>query len=249
MVIVWGGEKDVTTASNEIIIRAKEATIGIPSETRQALSGGTNGFERILPGADRMYPDTDLPPKKISDERLSNIRTWLPEKFWERQRWYNELGIPEDTIEELSISKYAGVFKKAVNEWKVNPITASVVLIQYPKRLKKRHYDIDLLSEEIFSGILKAHAENKIPGDAILSAVQNSLELGLFTDEIIFDPINNKELDDEIKSAEDNLNDVKFHKEENKKIILMGTLMNKIRGRISAVDVAKKIGLLEGSIA
>ena len=65
MVIVWGSEEDVQTAVNEIIIRAKEATIGIPSETRQALSDGTNGFERILPGADRMYPDTDLPPKKI----------------------------------------------------------------------------------------------------------------------------------------------------------------------------------------
>ncbi len=70
MVIVWGSEDDVKTAVNEIIIRAKEATIGIPSETRQAMSDGTNGFERILPGADRMYPDTDLPPKKITKERI-----------------------------------------------------------------------------------------------------------------------------------------------------------------------------------
>ena len=66
MVIVWASDDDIQTAVNEIIIRAKEATIGIPSETRQALSDGTNGFERILPGADRMYPDTDLPPKKIT---------------------------------------------------------------------------------------------------------------------------------------------------------------------------------------
>ncbi len=34
------------------------------------MSDGTNGFERILPGADRMYPDTDLPPKKITKEKI-----------------------------------------------------------------------------------------------------------------------------------------------------------------------------------
>jgi glutamyl-tRNA(Gln) amidotransferase subunit E len=49
LVIVWGNEEDTATAAKEIIIRAHEATIGIPSETRQALSDGTNGFERILP--------------------------------------------------------------------------------------------------------------------------------------------------------------------------------------------------------
>ena len=85
MIIVWASEDDIKTAVNEIIIRAKEATIGIPSETRQALSDGTNGFERILPGADRMYPDTDLPPKQIAADRIEKIKSWLPEQFWKRQ--------------------------------------------------------------------------------------------------------------------------------------------------------------------
>ena len=110
MVIVWGSEDDVKTAVNEIIIRAKEATIGIPSETRQAMSDGTNGFERILPGADRMYPDTDLPPKKITKEKIEQIKSWLPEQFWKRIEWYIKLGIPKDTIEELSVSKLCRTF-------------------------------------------------------------------------------------------------------------------------------------------
>ncbi len=147
MVIVWGSEEDTTTAVKEIIIRVHEATIGIPSETRQALSDGTNGFERILPGADRMYPDTDLPPKKVDKERLDKIKLWIPEQFWKRQKWYHELGIPPDTVEELSISKYAELFKKAVIEWKINPTTAAVVLIQYPKRLKKNGCMIELMNE------------------------------------------------------------------------------------------------------
>ncbi len=50
VVVVWGPAGDVKTGVQEIAIRAREATVGIPSETRQALRDGTNGFERILPG-------------------------------------------------------------------------------------------------------------------------------------------------------------------------------------------------------
>ncbi len=82
LVLVWGDEQDVRTAVQEIIIRAKEATVGVPSETRQALADGTNGFERILPGPERMYPDTDLPPIKISEEELEELSRDVPPPVW-----------------------------------------------------------------------------------------------------------------------------------------------------------------------
>jgi glutamyl-tRNA(Gln) amidotransferase subunit E len=94
IVLVWGSLQDVTTGAKEIIIRALEATIGVPSETRQALRDGTNGFERILPGPDRMYPDTDLPPRRITREHLAEMATHIPVPYYERQAWYRELGIP-----------------------------------------------------------------------------------------------------------------------------------------------------------
>ena len=246
LVIVWGNEADTQTAINEIIIRAKEATIGIPSETRQALSDGTNGFERILPGADRMYPDTDLPPKKIPAKQLEKIKNWLPEQFWERVKWYQELGIPEDTIPDLSISKYADLFKKAVTNWKIDPTTAAVAIIQYPKRLKKENHNVELLNEDVFENILKGFADKKIPRDAILSAMQNVLELGLFTEEIFFKQMNDDELDKEIKSARNELNEKKIINKENSELVLMGILMKKLRGRVSAPEVAKKIGFKKG---
>jgi len=247
MVIVWGSEGDVKTASDEIIIRAREATIGIPGETRQALSDGTNGFERILPGADRMYPDTDLPPQNITQERLDKIKTWLPEKYWERQKWYKTLGIPDDVINGLSISPYAMAFKKSVEEWKVNPTIAAVVLIQYLKRLKKEGRDIGILNSEVLESILKLHADDKLPRDAILSVMQNTVEMGLFSDEIIPKPISDEQLDFEIKTALNKLEKIKLRKEENKEYVLMGMLMRKLRGRISAVIVADKVGFKKES--
>ena len=246
MVIVWGGEDDSQTAVNEIIIRAKEATIGIPSETRQALSDGTNGFERILPGADRMYPDTDLPPKKITKERLDRIKTWLPEQFWKRIEWYIKLEIPKDTIEELSISPYAELFMKAVNDWKINPTTAAVLIIQYPKRLRKYGIPNNWLNAEIFESILQSFAENKIPKDALLSVLKNVAELGVFTDEVVLNPASKNEIEDVINSSNSDYEKMNIYNPGKKLQILMGMIMKKLRGKVSANDIAQRIGFAKG---
>jgi glutamyl-tRNA(Gln) amidotransferase subunit E len=248
IVIVWGNEEDAETAANEIIIRAKEATIGIPSETRQALSDGTNGFERILPGADRMYPDTDLPPKRIPDERIEHIRGWIPEHFWEREKWYRELKIPEDTIEELSISPYAELFKKAVKEWDVNPVFTAVLLIQFPKRLKKKGYDIDILNEEIFSEVLSAYKENKITRDGILPLLENIISLGVFFDELLPIPCTNNELVKTVDESDNQLKKIRLYKKENRAKVLMGFAMQKLRGRIPGKDVFNFIKNKENSL-
>ncbi len=248
LVIVWANEDDIQTAVNEIIIRAKEATIGIPSETRQALSDGTNGFERILPGADRMYPDTDLPPKQIASDRIAKIKSRLPEQFWKRQEWYKELNIPPDTIDELSISKYAELFKKAVSEWKINPVTAAVILIQYPKRLSRSSYIIDSINEEMMSSILKAYADGKLTYDFILTAMKISTELGMFVEEIIPQPISENDLEKEIMIAEQKMQEMKFIKAENADSIMIGILMSKLRGRISAKKVSEKVASAQRSL-
>ncbi len=102
VIVVWGRCKDTETAVKEIAIRAREACLGVPQETRQALDDGTNGFERILPGADRMYPDTDLPPIPLSDERVDSIRNSLGLRPWERITRLKELGVGENLAERLS---------------------------------------------------------------------------------------------------------------------------------------------------
>lgn len=246
MIIVWGSEEDVITAVNEIIIRAKEATVGIPSETRQAMSDGTNGFERILPGADRMYPDTDLPPKKITKDKLNEIKSKLPEQFWKRIEWYNKLGIPKDTFEELSVSKYAELFKKVVLDWKVNPVTAAVFIIQYPKRLKKQGITAEWLNESMFEEILKSFADGKIPQDALLMTLRTVSELGAFTEEVIQNSANEKEIDELLQKAKTEYDNMKIFNPERKNSLLMGLIMKNLRGRIPAKVIADKIGFAKG---
>jgi len=110
MVVVWAERDDAATAAREVLIRAQDTLDGIPAETRQAHSNGTTGFERILPGPDRMYPDTDTPPLPIPEAMIAEIREQLPETPWARQNRYEEMGLDRRTAEHLAVSPWADLF-------------------------------------------------------------------------------------------------------------------------------------------
>jgi glutamyl-tRNA(Gln) amidotransferase subunit E len=114
ILVVWGRQRDTETAAREIVLRARDALAGVPGETRQALDDGTNGFERILPGADRMYPDTDLPPIVVADARLEAACTGLPQRPWERRAHLVEIGVGDDLAERLSRHPSFALFEELV---------------------------------------------------------------------------------------------------------------------------------------
>ena len=241
MVLVWGNEIDTETAAKEIIIRAREAAVGVPSETRQAMRDGTNGFERILPGADRMYPDTDLPPTRITEERLEKLRVNQPEQFWKREKWYRELRIPEDTVRELSISKFANLFKFVVNEWRINPTLAAVALVQFPKRLRKMKLDTVLLNEEMMRKIFRAYKDGLLSRNGIFMAMQKSIKKGNFYVELLPKPFTMKELEQTISELKNELGKIKLFCEDRAGKVMMGLVMNKVRMCVEGKIVVSKI--------
>ncbi len=113
IVLVWADLDDAATAAREVLLRAHEATVGVPAETRQAHRDGTTGFERILPGPDRMYPDTDTPPLPIADAVIERIRVSLPETPWARMDRYVALGLPAAVAHRLSGAPWADLFDAA----------------------------------------------------------------------------------------------------------------------------------------
>jgi glutamyl-tRNA(Gln) amidotransferase subunit E len=66
--------------------RARAAIAGVPGETRDPLPDGRTRYSRPLPGRDRMYPETDIPPIPITAERLSRLASSLPERPEELER-------------------------------------------------------------------------------------------------------------------------------------------------------------------
>jgi glutamyl-tRNA(Gln) amidotransferase subunit E len=240
IVLVWGHKQDVTTGSSEIALRAKEATIGVPSETRQALADGTNGFERILPGPDRMYPDTDLPPIRITLERLDRIRAHVPEPVWERERWYRELGIPADCIEPLSISPFAPLFARAVRDWSVNATAVAVILIQLPKRVARITGMTYPFTRDQMSEVVRAFRDGTLAREGVIGTLAAIAGGTPFTHDAALAPCTPKELEAIIHESSVALQQ-NLRKPDRRKDALMGMIMNRVRGRVPGRAVAELI--------
>jgi glutamyl-tRNA(Gln) amidotransferase subunit E len=100
-ILFWGPEADIKTALDTIQERCLMAFDQVPRETRKALADGTTIFERVLPGADRMYPDTDSAPIPLSEEYINQLGQSLPVPVSTRISQMQEWGIPPDTYHYL----------------------------------------------------------------------------------------------------------------------------------------------------
>ncbi|MGQ9560246.1 MAG: Glu-tRNA(Gln) amidotransferase subunit GatE [Candidatus Oleimicrobiaceae bacterium] len=136
--ICHGSDADTNTAVDEIRARVAEATEGVPNETRQALPGGATDFERILPGPDRMYPDTDHPPTKITAERLARLQALVPEQPWLRSARYQQWGLSATLAEQIIDGPHAELFEKAVQKSSLPPRTIAAVLVCLVPALARR---------------------------------------------------------------------------------------------------------------
>jgi len=100
-IILWGPSADIPTALETVEERFRMAFEGVPNETRKTFEDGTNIFERVLPGRDRMYPDTDSEPIPLTDEYINKLSQKIPVYISERYHQLKEWGIPEDTYKYL----------------------------------------------------------------------------------------------------------------------------------------------------
>jgi glutamyl-tRNA(Gln) amidotransferase subunit E len=241
VVVVWGPAEDVKTGVQEIAIRAREATIGVPSETRQALRDGTNGFERILPGPDRMYPDTDLPPKQVDEERLERIRRGLPVPIWTREAWYRELGLPADVIEPLAVSRLADFFEVLARDWKIDPVVAAVALVQYPKRLKKKGLDPCCLDEDTLRPIFALFRDRRISRDGMLALMESVARGEPLPGTGEVRPATEEEIYAQVASSTATLAALRLHNPDKRAHVLMGLVMTALRGRVEGAAILERV--------
>ena len=95
--------------------RATIALTGIPGETRDPLPEGRSRYSRPLPGRDRMYPETDVPPVPIRPEHLERLRAALPDAPMEARRKLSERhGLPGEIVRQLQRADQIGTFESLV---------------------------------------------------------------------------------------------------------------------------------------
>ncbi len=136
-IIVFGPENDIETAIETVRERCLLAFNGVPNETRKAVnSDGMTVFERVLPGPDRMYPDTDSAPIAIDDRDIQTIKNKLPEEVINREKIMRGWNIPEDTFPFIHIRNLFPLIKDIIEKLNFNPSFVGTFIGQRLKNIE-----------------------------------------------------------------------------------------------------------------
>ena len=119
--IIWGDAADIPTALETIEERCKMAFEGVPEETRKSLEDGTTIFERVLPGADRMYPDTDSAPIPLENDYIDELAKNLPTQIIDRYEQLKKWNVPEDTYTYIFSKNLFPLMERIIKELSLNP--------------------------------------------------------------------------------------------------------------------------------
>ena len=161
-------EKKAKDALEMAVIRANEALIGVPEETRDPLPDGTSKYSRPLPGAARMYPETDVPPITITAERMQNVRDNLPELPEEMEkRLVSQYGINAQQAKQVVREDKIDMFEALASMEGMSSVAASTLLYTFSE-LEAADVDTSKLDQarmiELFGMLIEgAFAKEALP--------------------------------------------------------------------------------------
>lgn len=234
-------------ALKAVLERAREAIKGVPEETRAANPDGTTRYMRPRPGAARMYPETDIPPIRITEEYLTRVKTCLPELPEQKlQRLMRDYSLNQKIAKQLMDSEYLELFEAIAKETKVSPTTIAVFLTETIKALKRDGIPTEKISENQLREIFKSLSLGEITKEALPEIVawlakNEGKSLKKAVESLGLKPLSKEELEKLIEAVI----------ARNKALVekgaakafgpLMGMIMKEVRGKADAELVSNLI--------
>ncbi|VVB79932.1 Glutamyl-tRNA(Gln) amidotransferase subunit E [uncultured archaeon] len=176
-VLVVDEEKKARKAVDVVISRANtQINIAVPSEVRNALPDGSTEFLRPMPGADRMYPETDLPLLKISQDLVNDVKRTLPKLHDEVEADLKNRGLTPEMVKLVLSEDMLEEFESLLRIYD-NPNFVVKALILWPKEISSKEKLSDKqrserLSVDIIESILQKVAEKKISESGVKEVLE-----------------------------------------------------------------------------
>jgi len=151
-------ERSIETAAD----RARDAIEGVPEETRDAKQDGTSSYLRPLPGAARMYPETDVPAVEPDP---SGVET--PELLTERvERYQSEHGLSTELAEQVAYGQRMPVFEAAVGAG-VDATFAATTLESTLTELRRDDVPMERLTDDHLLDTLELVADDDLATEGV----------------------------------------------------------------------------------
>ena len=214
----------------ELIAKEKK----IEKQVRKAEPDFSTSFLRPMPGAARLYPETDVLPLRITDAMIKEVK--VPELITEKAlRVEKDFKLNEELAKEIikqgiNFEQWATAYQNVDNKF------IAQVLIETPKELKSRlKLNADKLKKTDYQEVLNLLNEGKVAKEAIIEILEAKIK-GKQIDLAQYKPADTSKIDKEVQEMmkkSPNLNPGAY----------MGMLMQKYRGKVDGkvlMDLIKK---------
>jgi len=233
LAIVAGPAGRVKLAMEAVIRRLELAGGELPEETREPNPDGTTNYKRPLPGSDRMYPETDIPPIPITVERLERIRGSLPEKPEEKRERLVGSGMSGDLADQLVRDANLPLYEEISGEVDVDPTLLANTLVNTFRNLRRSGVDIDSVSGEDLIELFGAVAGGKLVKEeleTVLGEVAGGKNLEAILKER--ETIGKEDLRAIVEAILDERGNLVEERGERSFGPIMGEVMKQVRGKI-----------------
>jgi len=142
--------------------RARTAIEGVPEETRDANEDGTTRYLRPLPGAARMYPETDVPPVEPD---VTEVET--PELLDEKvDRYVEEFDLDRGLAEQVAFGQRFPLFEDAVVQG-IDATLAATTLESTLTELRREDVPVAALTDEHLQETLELVDSGEVPQEGL----------------------------------------------------------------------------------
>ncbi|MBU0635828.1 Glu-tRNA(Gln) amidotransferase subunit GatE [Candidatus Micrarchaeota archaeon] len=160
-VLVSGTKEKAENALLLALDRCHTALKGVPEETRQALEDGNTEYLRPLPGAARMYPETDLDSIEITPQQLAALKNRLPLSLEKRVLVYTKAGLSKQLAEKMKLDNWACFFEEQLSK-KRNASFMAWILLEGLTQLKRQGKPVETLTPKHLEEFFAFHQKGKI---------------------------------------------------------------------------------------
>jgi glutamyl-tRNA(Gln) amidotransferase subunit E len=160
--IVADDAETAELAIEAVAARAETAIDGVPEETRGANDDGTTRYLRPLPGAARMYPETDVPPVEPDPTEVET-----PELLTEKVgRYQSDFGLGAGLAEQVAYGRRWPLFEEAV-EMGVDASLAARTVESTVTELRRDGVPVEDLTDDHFRGVFGLLADGDLASEGV----------------------------------------------------------------------------------
>jgi glutamyl-tRNA(Gln) amidotransferase subunit E len=157
VVFVADTQERASQALRAVVERARECLRGVPEETRAAREDGTTRYMRPRPGAARMYPETDVPPLVITEERLAMLQRNLPPLPGEvAAQLMQTYKINKKLADQLLDSGYLLLFQDLARSTRISASFLATILTEVVKSLQREGVQVNALTDSKMAEVFRA---------------------------------------------------------------------------------------------